>query len=364
MIEFHGLQLKNPLVVASCPATETVRNVSRCADQGCAAVILKSVAPDHMRRNTTFTPRRMFWQDRILYMLSSTRREFLSCEDGERLLSQSKQEVDIPIIASAAGSLDHAEEWLEALSRLASSGADLLQMDTFYAIPSNPDLLRHTIAQLAAFAVQAQQSCKKGILLKLSPDIPADTAYTALKGTNLGVSLLDSIRCGIPVNPTTGNPAFRGVSAPGRCRAAGKILYPLALLYTQRLGGIAAGRLCAGGGVFTIDDAVGLLASGATCIQIASAVCVYGFDIIGTLVSALHQRAELPLSAQPSWIPQATETTVLPGHVYSCHKEAPCGQPACIKTIMCDREDGECEACGLCIDVCPLGNAYFEEKRL
>jgi len=31
---------------------------------------------------------------------------------------------------------------------------------------------------------------------------------------------------------------------------------------------------------------------------------------------------------------------------------------------MCDREDGECEACGLCIDVCPLGNAYFEEKRL
>lgn len=112
MIAFHGLNLKNPVVAASSPATETLANVKRCAQCGCGAVILKSTAPAGMVRNTTFSPRRMFWQDKVLYMLSSLRREFMSCEAGELLVTESKNEVEIPIIASAAGSLEDKAAWL------------------------------------------------------------------------------------------------------------------------------------------------------------------------------------------------------------------------------------------------------------
>lgn len=238
----------------------------------------------------------------------------------------------------------------------------MLQLDTFYAVSSAAENLPTLVRELVTFAHQIQDACEKPVLLKLSADIPVELAFDALSESSIGVSLLDSIRSGIPINPKTGRPAFRGVKAFGRCRAAGSVLYPLALLYTQRLGGILSNRLCSGGGIFTANDALGLLASGATCVQVASAVCVYGFDVLRQIVQGVEDAFSDVNGFPRTWLSRTSDTIVALGTVLRCAPEnSLCGEALCLKTVMCGRETTECEGCGLCIDICPLQTAYFKE---
>lgn len=363
MVDFHGLYLRNRVIAASSPATETVASVTACAAAGCGAVILKSVAPDRMRVSAMWTPRRMFWQHETLYMLSSLRREFISREQGVLLLEECRNDVDVPLIASAAGSLQHPDEWLDTLRHLAAAGATMLQMDSFYASPATGVEAATVARELVSLARECQSITSCPVLLKIGTAIPAAVIAAELDNSGIGVSLLDSICVGVPFDSATGRPAFRGVQVPGRCRAAGRVLYPLALLYAQRLSAVAQGRICGGGGVFSANDAYGLLCSGATCVQVATAVCVYGYGIITGIVNGLQERP-LPTASEMTWRHEApVTTTVNLGTVVRCAQ--PCHEDApCLKTIMCERsrEVNTCEGCGLCMDVCPSGLAHFEEE--
>lgn len=43
-VEFAGLKLKNPIIAASAPPTETFENIVNCAEAGVGAVVTKTSA--------------------------------------------------------------------------------------------------------------------------------------------------------------------------------------------------------------------------------------------------------------------------------------------------------------------------------
>jgi len=287
MVEFHGIAMRGPVLAASGPATETPSNIRACEFAGAGAVMLKSVAGERLRSKTAFAPRRVHYRDGTLYMLSSCRREFLGVEHGEFLTAQAKSETSLPVVASAAGDVGHFDEWASALKRLSAAGADMLQLDTLYCFASDGQDATRTLRLLRIFAEEVQRDLACPVVLKLTPEVPVETAKAVLTGTPVGLVILDSLAVGLPVDPLSNSPAFRGVQSFGPCRAAGRILFPLVTLYAQELGAMFPGRLCAGGGIFSDRDAAWILNLGATCVQVATAICVFGFRRLSDIVSGL-----------------------------------------------------------------------------
>lgn len=367
MIDFSGLILKNPIVAAPGPGTETFCNIKKCAEAGAGAVILKSVGPDAIVKKKKFAPRRMVLKDGTLYMLSSSQREIMNVENGLNLLEEAKKDVHIPLIASVCGSCNNMAEWHQICMSAADTGADMIQLDLIYSTRQGEHIDEKSFSSIIEFAERIKKSTCKPVMVKLSTNISIETAVKHLKGKDIAVSLLDSIRVGVPLDVTSKNYSrFRGINKHGKCLAAGKILYPLSLLYTQELHKNNVGPICAGGGVFNGNDAAGLLLSGASIVQTATAVCIYGHSIISKIIYELHNMLS-NLDDTPRYsvrdIIGFAETEVVEGMIRQKDPKqcASCKEKACKKTIMCDSKNG-CEGCGLCIDICPNGNVYFEEK--
>lgn len=373
MIEFQGILLKNPVVASPSPATESIDNIQRCADKGVGAIILKSIGPQTIAKKSKLIPRRMVFRDSTLYMLSSLQREIMSVDQGLRLLRESKKNVPVPIIASVCGQCEEFDAWKNACDAMATAGADMIQLDLLYSVGLADNAEGKSLNEIVSLAEEVRDSTGKPVMIKLSAKIPIDTVIRDLRGKDVAVSLLDSIQVGIPANVASEKTTFSefyGVARHGRCLAAGKILYPLSLLYTQELSRNGIGPICAGGGVFRGQDAMGLLLSGASLIQIATAICIYGFDVISAIVSQLDEalkQENVFLHISKGDLFRRTigyrETETIKGVVERAAFEEckDCEERACEKTVMCGSKERVCEGCGLCIDVCPKKVAYFRE---
>ncbi len=98
-VNFGGLLLKNPIIIASAPPTETAESIVRCAEAGAAAVVTKTIA-QFDDRNHILGARRTYTNRRGIWALSTFRRETLTLEMGVQLITESVSNTDIPIIAS------------------------------------------------------------------------------------------------------------------------------------------------------------------------------------------------------------------------------------------------------------------------
>src|SRR5688572_15247813 len=112
-IEFAGLNLKNPIIAASAPPTETVENIIKCAEAGVGAVVTKTSAnfdPSKFTRGG----RRAYVDSRGMWAQGSFKRETLTIDEGVRLVSESARETNIPIIASVGGLELDSDDWLKS----------------------------------------------------------------------------------------------------------------------------------------------------------------------------------------------------------------------------------------------------------
>jgi dihydroorotate dehydrogenase len=310
----------------------------------------------------------MYFDKGTLFMLSSSRREIQSVDVGLSLLRRAKSELHVPIAASVCGSLSNMDEWKNLCGAVAAAGADLIQLDLLYSFCLSAVNTESDFRRIVSLANEVQDITGRPVAVKLNAGIPTDNIITNLKGKKIGVTLLDSIKVGIPpCAKAPGNSCFRGVTEHAQCLATGRILYPLALLYTQELRKHGVGPICSGGGVFTGDDAASLLLSGADVVQVATAICVYGFGVIENIISRLDELS----TCRSGWFNEKggmfleslgfSENKIERGKVepIDVSKCEECVERTCQKTVMCGSGTRACEGCGLCIDVCPKKNEHF-----
>lgn len=369
MIKFCNLGFRNPLVVAASPATENICNIVKCTKAGAGAVVLKSMGPKEITQKGEYCPRRVFVKDGTAYIQSSSNREILNVNAGVKLIEESKKTIDIPVIASVCGLYENPKEWANMCKAAKDAGADIVQLDTIYSVGLGNPIDRMVFSDLVSMAENIQTSIGKPVIIKISPNIHVQIAAEILKDRKLGISLLDSLPVGIPPDSHSTNfSLFRGIKQHGTCLATGKVLFPLSLLYTQILYRSRAGPICAGGGVFNYSDALNLLVSGAKLIQIATSVCLYGFNMIRRILNDLEKITDHYKNLDQLRIGFhsviGNETKVTYGKVI--RKDAECGECdvlSCESAIMCGDRDNGCEGCGVCIDICPQGKARFVALR-
>jgi len=126
---YMGLKLKNPFIVASSSLTGQVESVRRCAEAGAGAIVLKSLFEEQIEAETDalsdlageYTGRGEAYEYLQGYGMELGPQQYLE------LVQQSKQAVDIPIIASLNCAV--GGRWSDYAVKLENAGADAIELN-------------------------------------------------------------------------------------------------------------------------------------------------------------------------------------------------------------------------------------------
>ncbi len=135
--KYMGLDLRNPLIVASCSLAKTLDGVRHCANAGAGAVVLKSLFEEQIDAEV---------KDIEQYSLPSWRPEAFDYVRGMgmalgpreylTLVEEAKKAVTIPVIASL--NCISPKWWVEYAKQIVNAGADGLELN-ISMMPSEPE---------------------------------------------------------------------------------------------------------------------------------------------------------------------------------------------------------------------------------
>lgn len=295
MITFAGIELKNPLVAASSPLTESLRRIECCRDAGFGAAVMKSAAPYAPNdERLSSHPRKVVPSGRGYCADGSFKSEIAPLEKALDLYkSASSQAGDMLLIPSLCVCAVEPESWIEACARFEEAGARLIQLDFFYlgTVVHRPDFAR----RLKTLLRELTSGLGCAVMPKLNPRFAPDRICRLMAESGVEcVSLLDSIRAKrkhvVKLNRTLDlNPKLH----PPLTSYFGPHQLPLTLEYLA-----AAKRyslsVCAGGGASGPRDFAELIARGADLVQTASFVLRNGYARASELLRALGEPAPEP----------------------------------------------------------------------
>lgn len=369
---FCGIQLANPVIVASCPATENVAGILSCAEAGAGAIITKSIS-DYDYMGLKLGARRTAWSARGFSACSTFRRETLTREAGTAVIREASSLTDVPVVASVTSSSLAVESWLPTCEDVVAAGAKALQLDLFY-LPqpiSAPGTFERLLALLGALSEQLSVP----VIPKLNIDIPAYLAAQYLPQAGVaGVALLDSVRVPSPVSiERKGGHSYRFLHNPGMSSLFGAWQMPLTQHYAMVMGRHTHLQMCAGGGIANVEDAIELIMLGATTVQVASLVLANGYSAIGDIVdgirsymrahgfSSMQELQGLALQQQRTDLEHGDCEFVEAKATILAERCVACGR--CLSLSFCSAISGtldsvsiskaKCDGCGFCVPFCP-----------
>jgi dihydroorotate dehydrogenase (fumarate) len=156
---YHGLKLKNPLVVSAFPLAEELGNLRRMEDSGASAIVLPSLFEEQINIESSelnlflqqgtesFAESLTYFPDMTSYNLGPDG----YCEHVRR----AKAAVGIPIIGSLNGS--SIGGWTQYAKQIQDAGADALELNIYY-IPTSTEMTGEEVEKLYCDLVSTVKS--------------------------------------------------------------------------------------------------------------------------------------------------------------------------------------------------------------
>jgi len=350
---FLGVEIKSPLIVASCPLTESVERLINCDTAGAGGAILKTAA-DYVQKDIYEMRSVIFDNDKKSYYASSSfDREILTKDEGIKLFIEANKHTDLLIIPSVtAASLD-AEEWLSICRDFEAYGAKIIQLDFFYVgTQIGSDGFSYDLNIMLS---KLKKELKCELMPKLNINLPADFICPLLSAVGVkGVSLLDSIRVPYFNSSVESNAVSLN---PNMTSYFGSWQLPLTLSYTYaaKKAGL---EVCAGGGIMHRSDLDALLLMGAKVVQVASVVMLNGYAKIENLLQNGYDingysKSSRCITENKNINKKANVTASLCKNCRKCLTSIWCSALKCNDKPYIDTEN--CEGCGWCSQICDHG---------
>jgi len=143
---FMGLQLSNPLVVASCSLTKSLKGIKKCVDAGAGAVVLKSLFEEQITADAQQLEHSMWiagHSEAIDYVRNISRA--LGPKEYLTMIEKAKKATSIPIIASL--NCISAKGYLDFARQIESAGADGLELN-ISIMPVEPEHTSESIEHM------------------------------------------------------------------------------------------------------------------------------------------------------------------------------------------------------------------------
>lgn len=389
-VEFAGMLLNNPFVLAAASPTLTGEMIDRAFDYGWAGAVTKTLKPPSLRRSwLSREPQPMVatlqHHGRNIAMQNiATSGGHMEMPDWqEQIPVVKKNHPDQMVIGSIAATMDEGD-WKWLAEGMLAAGVDAIELDASCSHSSAQRVKGRLVGEVPELVGQVagwvRSVCDKPIVVKLPasvPDFPtmikvcADTGASAVSGINtlpclIGINL-DTMK---PLLSVQGRSAYGGLSGPA--------IKPIALRAVSLMAKSGELPVSGIGGISTWQDAVEHILLGASVVQLCTAVMWHGYEIIGKLESGLAKYLEdKNLKSVADLIGRANDLiepsianletrSGIRAHIVSerCRNCGLCvvacrdgafqaiSQGADGTTAV---DPARCDGCGLCFTVCPTG---------
>ena len=230
-VNFAGVQLKNPFIVASSELTDEFDKIKWAEDAGAAGVSTKLAflnVPFYAR------PYHVWEKGGGFYSPSGHR---LSVEEAQEMIRKIKEQTDLVVLANMMGPGENLEGWVKLAQMLEDAGADMVELNMscpnvgLMAKQVNIDVTDELGAHLGKNPALAREVCKAitsgikiPVVAKMTPEGPCDIVAegcqqggaAAVSGINCPMSLpgCDIYNDGKALYPSTNNQSFAGICGP------------------------------------------------------------------------------------------------------------------------------------------------------
>lgn len=291
-VDFCGLRLENPFILAPSPSTDQLDCLIQAFTAGWAGAVLKTVTVDSSIVSRVFPL--VIGIDQGAEFMGLQNIDLVSehsVEDIEQTLSSLKAQFPSKILIASIMATNK-EDWQMLAKRFVNAGADIIECSISF--PHGADWGICSKVQEPVGTEQIARWVKEAVggipvVIKLSAqdsDIIATAAAVERSGAE-GVCAINTIKSITGVNLATliPYPNVAGLSTYGGL--SGPILKPIALRCTAEIAQKVNLDISASGGITTWQDSAEFLLLGASTLQICTAVLRFGIGIIDELVLGL-----------------------------------------------------------------------------
>jgi dihydroorotate dehydrogenase (fumarate) len=281
--KYMGLELKNPIVIASCGLTNSIEKIKELENAGAGAIVLKSIFEEQINHEVfqliNRNPQHQFPEEED-FIWNYNRNN--SITRHLNILSEAKKETEIPIIASI--NCMSASEWTVFAKDFENAGADALELNLFF-VPASPNMSSSEIEQRYLKIVsEVKKKTTIPIAVKIGFYFTNLVSMAEMLANHGADSLVLFNRFYQPdINLEKLEMVASDVfSSPSDC------------LNSLRWTGLISAQLpnlqiAAGTGIHQGDTLIKQLLAGAQVAQICSTIYINGPQIITDMVSDLHQ---------------------------------------------------------------------------
>lgn len=301
-INFAGVKMRNPIVVASAESINDYECMRRAQDAGAGSVVIKSIVfPKKYMEGMEYTegrptgqnprPRFAVVNKDVGFDASLHRRGayftlfragglYVKPDDGCRHIEKAKKNLDIPIIGSIVGAREDYDEWQKLTKLVQDAGADALELNMHcipYSIGSNPEIVK-AVKEVAKIPVIPKMMVPwedSGAVAKKLEEAGADGL------TGLGTFALRALDIDVEKQRVNLQPSYYGLGGPW--------LRPVGLAYVTNMAKSVKIPISGVTGVISWRDVVKYIMVGATTVQVCGAVFAEGFKVLGKMVKGLEE---------------------------------------------------------------------------
>jgi dihydroorotate dehydrogenase (fumarate) len=270
-VQYLGLKLKNPLVLAACGLGASLDKLVKASNAGIGAVVLKSLFEEQLRAELAGINDEVGAHPEAANFLQG-----MGLVDGAAwyfdLIADARRNLDLPVIASLNGT--SGAWWPDYAKNIQKAGASALEMNIGH-IPASPD---ETATQIEQALVDTVASVCQAVTIPVAVKIgqgftnPLNLAVRLAKAGARGLVLFNRFyRMDIDLDTMS--------LKPGPTRSNPESFHD-SLRWLALMDGRAPLDLAASGGVYDGQSAIKLIAAGATAVQLCSAVYSGGFPAI------------------------------------------------------------------------------------
>lgn len=347
-VDLCGLQLHNPLVLASGPLSWNAAAIHAAFDAGAAAVVTKTIRPEAAENPTP-------------HIAQAGRGSMLNTEGWSDLPAERWIAEELPALQEREGiliaSTGHTAAEVERLAGpIAGTGVDMLELVSYEARDAAPMI------------EAAKRAATIPVLIKISANWAniVDVVDACLRAGADGFTAIDSIGPTLGIDVETGRPllgSFAWLSGAAIRPVALRVVAQVCLRHDVPVVGT--------GGVGTAEEALEMMMAGASAVGVHTAPLLGGLDWFGKVLRRLKRwmdahdvasLAELRGWALP-WLHRETSHDALSFTLDQAACTA-CGRCVTVCAYGARRlpiegsqtlDRARCRSCGLCVSVCPTG---------
>ncbi|HML38412.1 MAG TPA: hypothetical protein PKA19_13490 [Bacillota bacterium] len=361
-VEFMGLKLKNPIIVAAGPWSRNGEMIKNAFLAGAGAVVTETIVNEV---NIDVRPR-------IAYRNGGVQNIRLY---SDILLEEWEREIDIAksqggiVIASICAQTSSEISYIAG--KMKKIGVDAIELGLASPMGEGLEVMAASADKIFEMTRKVVSSVNLPVMVKLSQNV-TNMSKIARAVENAGgsaISAIDTVRCILGVdleNRKPYLPTYGGYSGPA--------IKPLGLASVATISQSTRLPVCGIGGIETCEDVLEYMMLGASAIQMGTSIMINGFEHIGKVkddleawmrkngIEELAQVRGAALSGLKAFDEIQVEPVV--SHLIGectradCHKCVKgCVYGAIDKTgtgIAIHRE--RCRGCGLCCSICPDKN--------